>query len=198
MRPRQIPPPQRSDDRLQPAERHAAPERGRDDKIGAPPLFAIRDLGAQDVGKPAFAHSRPAHHPLALQAQRRRHDQHEVAALDAAAFKEQRYVEDNQRRAASAGSRATNRLSARRTIGWMIPSRRRSAGGSRNTRWPQTLPIDPAGLVAHPRKRRFDRLDRRPSRPEQPMDVQRRRRTAARRAAAAPPPRCFFPSRSSR
>jgi hypothetical protein len=68
MRPRQLPPPQRSDNRLQPPERHAAPKRGRDDKIGAAAFFTIRHLGAQDVGKATVAHPRPAHYPFALQA----------------------------------------------------------------------------------------------------------------------------------
>jgi hypothetical protein len=68
MRPRQLPPPQRSDNRLQPPECHAAPERGRDDKIGAPAFLMIRHLGAQDISKAALAHSRTAHDPFALQA----------------------------------------------------------------------------------------------------------------------------------
>ena len=102
MRPRQLPLPQHSDNSLQPHERPAAPKRRRDDKIGAPAFFTIRHLGAQDVGKAGLAHSRPAHDPFTLQAQGRRHDQHQMTPLDPAAFKEQRNVEDDKPLAAGA------------------------------------------------------------------------------------------------
>jgi len=169
MRPRQIPPPQCSDDRLQPPECHATPKGRRDDKIGAAALFAVRDLGAQDVREATFAHSRSAHYPFALQARRRRHNQHEVAALDAAGFKQQRYVEDDEPRATSALPR--DKPEFRPTNHWMDDSLE-TAQRRRVTEHPlpQALAIDPAGLVAHSGERRFDHRHRGPSRSKQPMD----------------------------
>ncbi len=149
-------------------ERHAAPERGCHDKIGAPALFAIRDLGAQDVRKTAFAHPGPAHYPFALQAQRRGHHQHKIAALDTAAFEEERYVEDDKPHAAGAGPRdkplfgpANHRMNDS-----LEPAKRPRVAEHALA---ETLAIDPAGLVLHSGKRRLDRPDRFPARREQPM-----------------------------
>ena len=169
MRPRQLPPPQCSDNCLQPAERNAASEGRRDDKIGPPALFAIRDLGAQDIGKAAFAHPGPAHYPLALQACRRRHDQHKIAALDPAAFEEQRDVEDDERIAARAGARNKPPfgLANHRVDDPFKPAQRRRVAEHTLA---QTLAIDPALRIAHFGKCRLNRPDRGPARRKQSMD----------------------------
>ena len=163
MRLRQLPPPQRSDNRLQPPERHAAPKRGRNDEIGAPAFFAIRHLGAQDVGKAALAHSRPAHDPFALQARRRRHDQYEMTPLDAATFKEQRDVEHNKPLAAGTRLRdnppfgpAHHRMKDR-----LEAAQRRRVAKHQLT---EALTINLAGFVAHSGKPRLDRPNRFPTR----------------------------------
>jgi hypothetical protein len=169
MRPRQLPPPQHSDDRLQPPECDAASKGGYDDKIGAPTFFAIRDLGAQDVRKPAFAHAGPAHYPFALQAGRRGHHQHKVAALDTAAFEEQRYVEDDEWRTPGAGPRDKPLFGSANH--WMDdslkPAKRRRVAEHKLA---ETLAIDPAHFVAYSGKHRLDRSDRFPTRSEQPMN----------------------------
>src|ERR1700720_174594 len=78
--------PQLLDDCPQPAERRGFAERGRNDKIGAPPLLRIGQLSPQYFVKTTVAHPRAAHHPLALQARRGRDDEHEIAAPGAAGF----------------------------------------------------------------------------------------------------------------
>ena len=170
MTPRPLPSPQHSDDRLYPPESDAASERGRNDKIRAPAFFAIRDLGSQDIGKAGFAHPRPAHHPFALQAKRRRHNKHMVAALDTAAFEEERYVEDNQRHAPGASLRDKPALGPphHRVDDPLKPAQRRLVAEHALA---ETLAIDSASFVAGPGKCRRDRADRRPARPEQPMNL---------------------------
>jgi len=149
-------------------KRDAASEGGYDDKIGATAFFAIRDLGAQNVRKAGFAHARPAHYPFALQARRGGHHQHKVAALDAARFEEERYVEDDEPRSAGAGPRDKPLFGP--ADHWMDdplkPAQRRRVAEHALA---ETLAIDPARLVLHSGKRRLDRPDRVATRREQPM-----------------------------
>lgn len=170
MRPRQLRPPQRSDNRLQPAKCHAASKGGHNDEIGAAAFFAIRQLGAQDVGEAAFAHPRPAHDPFALQALRRRHDQHEIAALDPAAFKEQRDVEDDERHAARACPRDEPSFGSPHHR-MDDPLKTAQRGWVAEHPLAQLPAIDPSRFTTHPGKRRIDRPDRRPSRPEKPVNL---------------------------
>ena len=170
MTPRPLPPPQHSDNRLHPAKRDVAAERGRNDKVRAPAFFAIRDLGAQDISKAGFAHSRPAHHPFTLQAKRRRHDQHIVAARDTAAFEKEWYVEDHQRYSPRAGLRDKPALGPthHRMDDPLEPAQCRLVAEHALA---ETLPIDSASFVADPGKCRRDPANRCAARPKQLMNL---------------------------
>ena len=114
-------------------------------------------------------HARPAHHPLALQAQRRRDDQREIAALDRR--RSRTAAEYRARPAARAAPGPARRTAVRRarTIGWRIalePAQRRRVAEHAPAQPPA---VDAAGLVAHPGKCRLDRADRGAARAEQPM-----------------------------
>ena len=149
------------------------------------------------AAKRALGHSRPPHHPLALQHRRCGDHDHIVATPGAAAFVQQGYVEDGDRLAAGAGAgqkpllgrgdhRVQNRLRARRAPrDRQIRAARAACGRCRRS--PRACRGKPPRPLPPPHRPA-------PAADEPPG----RRRTAALRSAAASPRRCFSPSRSSR
>lgn len=75
------------------------------DKIRPLPLFAIRNLLGQDAGVLGSGHTRSGQHSARLHESRRADHANTIATLLAAGFKQQRYIEDDGRAAASRHAR---------------------------------------------------------------------------------------------
>ncbi len=137
------------------------PRRGRDDKIGAPALFAIRHLSAQDFGEARLRSSPAGASPVrAAGAAAPTRPARNRTRVDAAALEQERDVEHDERRAAGAGRRDKPHF------GGAAPSdegslRAAAAPAGRRT---------PAGPGAGDRSRRLRRAPREtPPRPGRPL-----------------------------
>lgn len=179
-----VPPSQHPDNRPQLPERRGARQPGANDEVRAPTLLAVRQLRAQNLGEAIFGHPLPAHHPSALQPERRGYDKDTVDPIGAPRLEQQGDVEHDQPFATGAGAGDKPALGGadHRMENGFEPAP--SLAVRKNPRT-KPAPIDPAALVTDAGKCGVDGDDRSSPGSHQPVDfgigIEQRHAQAAQR-----------------
>jgi hypothetical protein len=168
---------EKSDDRVETAQRQAPAQACRQDKIGATPLLPIGHLLSKDRGEANLGHTRTPQYPLPLQEIGRRNHEHKIASALTAGFEQERHIEHRNRFAPRAGQCKKSLFfgSDHRVDNPLEPIERHRV--CKNT-LAEKRSIDPSRFRPNPRKLGFDELNRCATRREQlvnnPIGVEER------------------------